>query len=218
MRRKKQSVHHYYDNLLEKEVKPALRKEDDDYILNTDTEDLVDYYLNEYSLQPPELHADKEESLSFKREERTVPANQREDIYQGRGDKEFEYKILTLNFPLKQNSDIGKITQLRPPKTFISGETEKFQWSDKSIDFELEVKGYGFEWSESKIESEIERHREILKKFVRSYREKIEEENEKLERSIREFIESRKENLEEDNEKLKNISDAVDISLEKKKK
>ncbi len=201
----------YFKKIFE-DIKRGILTQEDNFMIQTNKDELVEYYFTKYCLSPIEFDKSKEESFQHKKELRVVPAHKREDIYQNMGDIEFEFETITVKLPIIPNNNLQTILNLQSSIFSISG-SPKVHYLDDSISFRLDIKGYGFELDDDKIAFYISQKKDAIDVWIRRKNDDIKKENEILKSKIDSYVEARKKKLAEDKERMKTLVQSMNIPL-----
>lgn len=204
-------VSDYYKRTFEN-IKKDILTQEDNYLVENNLDELVEFYFSKYCLPPIEFDKSQEESFQHKKELRVIPAHKREEIYQNMGDIEFEFETITVNMPIIPNENLPTILNLQS-SIFSISDPPKVECSDDVISFSLDIKGYGFEIDDNKIDFYISKQRDDIAEWIRRKNNDIETENKILKSRIKSFVEARKKKLDKDNERMKNLMQSMNIPL-----
>ena len=214
MFRRNKNFREYYSDLLQK-IKEEILKQQDEYIIATPTEDLVDYYFAKYALSPVILDTTTEESLKHEKSTKTIPAERREYGYRAEGNLKVECEKLIVKLPIEPNDGADAVSKLNT-ETISLSQSNQFNVVGNSIVFEFEIKGYGINYDNDKIVNIIHNERTRIENLIISKNSEVETQNTKLKGGITQFIDQRKAKLDSDNERLDSLVKRIKIPLERK--
>src|SRR5262245_16729176 len=81
-------------------VKAEILRETDETILGTDAEELAEYYYSRSALVPILIDDARQPHMQHTKEVRTVPSHEREEMYRGEGDIQWEFETLHVAIPI----------------------------------------------------------------------------------------------------------------------
>ena len=209
------TISNYYNNIFEK-IKVKVLTEKDEFIIGTTTEELAEYYFSNNYLQKIEIDNDRDETLEYKKDIRTIPSYEREEGWRGDGNLDYEYKSILVSIPIILNNDLNIINELLTLPRIIGIPPAHVELKNDFISFKIDIKGYGFNLSEDEITIKIKDGKEEIKKWIKRKNDNINTENEKLKNKIEELINNRKRELYEDQKKLDSVVKRINIPLKKK--
>lgn len=215
MFRNRASISDYYKITL-KEVKSEILRESDATIIGTNIEELTQYYFDKYCLEPILFDETQEITWDPKKHIETIPAHEREWVYQSQGDLDFECEKIDVEIPIIQNERIRDIAELESSNFSISYSEEDFSFTPNKITFSLKTKGYGFSLNEDQIPQNIDSQINRVKELISWKNKDIENENSKLKSNIFSFISNRVKELNQNKEKLSSLTKKINIPLKKK--
>jgi hypothetical protein len=204
----------YYRTALEK-VRQEILHESDVQILGSSDKDLANYYFQRYAIQPVVFDPDSV-SYEIKKEVRTVPAHRREDIYQSGGDVDWEYQIAIISLPIEPNDKLHYIKQLSAGSWSSDGFEDRINFTSAEVSYRFDVKGYGFEYDENRIASEINTQSERMIKVLIDKNNRIESENINFLNSIQRAISEAKAKISSNKEKMESLTQKIKIPLKEK--
>lgn len=204
-------VSDYYKRILE-DIKRDILTKDDNYITQSDIEKLIEGYYTCYSLDPIKFDETRRETFQHKKELRTVPAHKREEFHRNLGDIQFEFETIIVKMPIIPNEKLDTILSLQSSLFSLSGKP-KVNCAQDTISFNLDIKGYGFEYNENQIATIINKKKDEIYEWIRRKNDDILKENKILKSEIRIFIETRKQKLAEDNKKMKRLMQTMNMPL-----
>lgn len=205
----------YYNNIFEK-IKVKVLTEKDEFIIGTTTKELAEYYFSNNHLQKIEIDNDRDETLEYKKDIRTIPSYEREEGWRGDGNLDYEYKSILVSIPIILNNDLNIIDELITLPRIIGIPPSHVELKNDFISFKIDIKGYGFNLSEDEITIKIKDGKEEIKKWIKRKNDNINTENEKLKNKIEELINNRKKELYEDQKRLDSLVKRIKIPLKKK--
>lgn len=197
------------------DIQKKILAETDESIIGSDMEELTEYYFGSVSLSLIEFDSERQEEFEYKKELRTVRAQEREGVYRLAGDIELEYESVIVSIPVVPNSNLSTILELRSG-LFGSGPAVDLEVESDNISFTVDTKGYGFQYDNDEIVSKVNGVRGEITTWIERKNSNISEENAKLRSSIHSFLNERKKKLEADVERLKSLTRMIDIPLKKK--
>jgi len=205
----------YYNNIFEK-IKVKVLTEKDEFIIGTTTKELAEYCFFNNHLQKIGIDNDRDETLEYKKDIRTIPSYKREEGWRGDGNLDYEYKSILVSIPIILNNDLNIINELVTLPRIIGIPPSHVELKNDFISFKIDIKGYGFNLSEDEITIKIKDGKEEIKKWIKRKNDKINTENEKLKNKIAELINNRKKELYEDQKRLDSLVKRIKIPLKKK--
>ena len=205
----------YYNNIFEK-IKVKVLTEKDEFIIGTTTKELAEYCFFNNHLQKIGIDNDRDETLEYKKDIRTIPSYKREEGWRGDGNLDYEYKSILVSIPIILNNDLNIINELVTLPRIIGIPPSHVELKNDFISFKIDIKGYGFNLSEDEITIKIKDGKEEIKKWIKRKNDKINTENEKLKNKIVELINNRKKELYEDQKRLDSLVKRIKIPLKKK--
>lgn len=207
----KASISDYY-RAVSKSFEETILKSDNQYLLNTNTEQIVSELMSsKHPLQPINLVTDKKESITHRKELRNVPASRREFSYGA--DTSFEYEVIDLTFPISSNQTIYQIKDLATSTFSMSWTPKDFILTPTSISLSLDIKGYGFKFEDDKIINEISNLKKRVTDWIGWVNGDIEKETQILKTSLTNFINDRKSKLSSDVDRIGGLSDKLGITI-----
>lgn len=208
------SISDYYRDAFEK-IRSAVLREPEEQIIGSDTEELVQYYIQQYVLEPIEPDDSKETNWEHQSYVKTIPAHQRERFYSGEGDLDFPCERIKVEIPIKGNPNIQIISELRSSTFSISFSEEEFSWNQDLISFIVETKGYGFSLDEDGIAREINSGIGRVNNMLQWKNGDIQKENSELSKNVKGLIENRKQEIQKNKEKIQSLTQKINIPLKK---
>lgn len=207
------SVSDYY-RAFQEELEKNIQQSPDSFVLEKSTEEILDQLLeSEHTIKPIEIDSDKEETMKHRKELRHVNNHQREDVYRGEGDIEFEYEIIDVVIPLVENHTILKSKDLET-STWSSGvRPQNIQWNPEGVSFSVEIKGYGFKFDDNKVVTEVNQCKKHVQDRISWLNGDIEKAVTELKKNLKPFIEERKKKLNDDGERVEGLSEKLGIKL-----
>ncbi len=209
-----ESFSDYYRNALEK-IKLKILSETEATILGTDSDELCDYYIQDYILQPIEFDETRETNWDHQKYINTIPSHQREEFYRDGGDLTMECERVRVEIPISPNKNIDTIVRLQS-STFTFGSSVRIIFHNDKIAFSTETKGYHLSLDEASIAKNIENGINHARTVANQKNNDINQENDSLKSQVQNLIGERKRKLEEDKEKLKSLTSKINIPLRKK--
>lgn len=208
----KPSISDYYRAVL-KEFEKTIMKSDSKFIIKTETSDIVSQLLNsEHPLLPIEIDSEKKESITHRKEMRTVPSSRRD--FPGDGDLDFEYEIIDITVPIISNRTIRQITDLSISTFSMSWSTRDFNITPNSISLSLDIKGYGFKHEDEKIVNEVAQLKKRINDWISWVNGDIEKETQILKTNLTNFVNERKNKLSSDVNRISGLSEKLGISID----
>jgi len=210
----KPSISDYY-RAIDKQIEEQILRENDDIIIGTATNELVEYYLQDLP-QPIEIDTERDENMDFRKDIRRIPAHQRERGYESEGDLVFEYESIIITIPIIQNSHISKLKELGTSTMSMSWSPDTLRWSSDSVSFVLDIKGYGFKHDDNQVQNNVKFQKDRVYEWIGWIRNDVEKENTQIRNRITSFIEVRKQKISEDKERMLALVNKINIPLKKK--
>lgn len=204
----------YYRGLFEN-IKKQILSEEDEYIIQSNLDELVDYYFSNNCLSPIEFDKERQENFEHRKELRTVRAHEREEFYRSEGDLDFEYESIIVNIPIIPNNNLQTILSLQSSTFSLSGDS-KVNLGYNTISFSIDIKGYGFNYDDDKVASLVQQKKNEIISWINRKNADIIKENEQLKSNIKSFIENRKQKLTADKERVNTLIQKINIPLKQK--
>lgn len=194
-----------------------IMSEPDSSIIGSSTDELVEYYLSHHSFDRIDMDPNRDMSAEHIKEVRTVPASQRDSFYRDEGDTEFEFESIVIQMPIVHNSNIQELAELRTSTFTVSWSPKNWGISPKQITLSIDIKGYGFNYSdnEEQIANLIEREKNNVQQWITWVNNDIDSENMKLKNQLHDFIEQRKSKIQGDKGKIESLLKRINIPLKK---
>lgn len=211
----KPTISDYYRKALE-DVRGKVLRESESQIVGTDSLELAQFYLQDVSLAPIEFDDEKGPSWEHQSYVKTIPAHQRESFYQSEGDFDFACERVRVEMPIKYNKDIRTLASLTSSTFSISYSDRDLQWSEQSISFTVETKGYGFSMDENQIANKVNEGIRRVQEAIGWKNGDITKENAYLLSQTRLLIDGRKNELEQSKGKINSLMQKINIPLKKK--
>ncbi len=211
----KPSISGYYRKIAE-DVRSEILRESPEQIVGSDVEELSKYYLDKYVLLPIEIDETQEISWSSENYVKIIPADQREEFYRQDGDKDWPCERVLVEIPVKSNDKIDVISKLRSSTFSLSSTGDEFNWGQNRIFFNIETKGYGFDYDEDKIAQEINSGVTMAKQMINWKNNDINKENQSLLVYIKKCIEGKKREIATNKQKIFSLTKKINIPLKKK--
>ncbi|MBP9709646.1 hypothetical protein KBD61_01305 [Patescibacteria group bacterium] len=211
----KPTISDYYRKVLE-DVRGKVLRESESQIIGTDSLELAQFYLQDVSLTPIEFDDERESSWDHQTYVKTIPAHERESFYQSEGDFDFACERVRVEMPIKYNKDIRTLASLTSSTFSMSYSDKDLQWSEQSISFIVETKGYGFSMDENQIASKVNEGIGKVQQAVGWKNGDITKENASLLTQTRLLIDGRKKELEQSKGKIDSLMQKINIPLKKK--
>lgn len=211
----KPTISDYYRKALE-DVRGKVLRESESQIVGTDSLELAQFYLQDVSLAPIEFDDEKGPSWEHQSYVKTIPAHQRESFYQSEGDFDFACERVRVEMPIKYNKDIRTLASLTSSTFSISYSDRDLQWSEQSISFTVETKGYGFSMDENQIANKVNEGIRRVQEAIGWKNGDITKENAYLLSQTRLLIDGRKNELEQSKGKIDSLMQKINIPLKKK--
>ena len=195
-------------------IKSKILKEDDHYLLSCETEELVDFYLqNAELLEPVEINFEQM-TFSTRREVVVLRSHERSFPYNSQGDLEMEKEYVDVCIPVTDDKNIYLINNLRT-RIIVSGGSPDFKVEGKEIVVTIETRGYQVKLNGVQIKREVEEHTERIRSWFDFKNSEINRNNSEALKLVRDFIEDRKKKLVDDNSKINELSKILAIPLKK---
>lgn len=204
----------YYRGLFEN-IKKQILSEKDEYIIQSNLNELVDYYFSNNCLSPIEFDKERQENFEHRKELRTVRAHEREEFYRNEGDLDFEYESIIVTIPIIPNDNLQTILSLQSSTFSLSGDP-KVNLGHNTIAFSIDIKGYGFNYDDDKIAFLLQQKKNEIISWIDRKNADIIKENEQLKSNIKSFIENRKHKLAADKERVNALIQKINIPLKQR--
>lgn len=211
----KPTISDYYRKALE-DVRGKVLRESESQIVGTDSLELAQFYLQDVSLAPIEFDDEKGPSWEHQSYVKTIPAHQRESFYQSEGDLDFACERVRVEMPIKSNKDIRTLASLTSSTFSISYSDRDLQWSEQSISFIVETKGYRLSMDENQIVNMVNEGMRRVQETVGWKNADINKENASLLSQTKLLIDGRKKELEQSKGKIDSLMQKINIPLKKK--
>lgn len=208
------SISDYYRDVLEK-ARSAILRESEEQMIGSNTQELAEYYSQQYALSTIELDDASETNWEHQSYVKTIPAHQREQFYNSQGDLDFPCERVRVEIPIKPNKDIQTISQLQSSTLSYSFSGDEFEWNQSTVTFLIETKGYGFSYDEDKIASEVNSGIGRVSQLIQWKNNDIQKENESLLNGIKVVIENRKQEIQKNKDKVHSLTQKINIPLKK---
>jgi len=204
-----------YYNQIKSGIQTEIKNESDEYILGADTNELAKYHYEKNKLSPIEFDAKRKEDLERIRFNERIPPERRRFTFNDGQDFVMESEKVIVRMPIKK---IGKYTPVIKDFTGPGMILNKpvFDIGNEYISFEIQTKGYQFEFQEDRIMNEINKEKERINNWANSLNQNIAQQNGILESEIVKFIQERKDKIKSDKEKLESLIRKVNIPLRQK--
>ncbi len=213
MYRNRASISDYY-RVLQQKVQNQILTEEDETVLLSDTDELVEYYFSHNSLSPIEFDAERQPSFEHKKEVRNVLSYCREEFHRNEGDLNFEYESIIVTIPIIPNENAHDILELLS-STYFSGEPKANIGRD-ALYFSIDIKRYDFKFDDDKVAAEVNRGIDSVKQLIGWKNNDIIKENNQLKQNIKSFIIQRKTKLNEDTQRIISLVQKINIPLKQK--
>ena len=197
-------------------ISTQVLKEPESFIIGTDTDELVEYYYSKKHFNPIKIDPDRTETAEIKNEVRTVYANQRDPMYRNEGDTTAEYESIHITIPIIPNSQLPELLKMRPSTFSLSWRPEEVTWKGSTVEFTIDMKGYGFTRDENWVANEVARQKQNIYNHIHITGTEVTQENNNLKQQIKTLIDRRKQKLEGDKDKYSSLLKQIDIPLKKK--
>jgi hypothetical protein len=196
-------------------IEAKILNENDETVLYSDTGELVEHYCSYHAFVPIEFDPERQQSIEFKKELRTVPADRREEPYRYEGDTVFEYESVVVTMPIIPNENIHHILSLVSSTHYLSGEPGVSIGQD-ALYMSIDIKGYGFKYDDDQVAKEVNSAVEKVKQWIGWKNQDIINENKNLKSYLHNFITERKTKLEADNQRIASLVKKISIPLKQK--
>lgn len=204
----------YYRTALDK-FRQDLLHESDAQILGSTTDDLANFYFQEYCLVPLEFDP-AAIAYEIRKEVRRVPAHRRDEFYRNEGDTQFEYEVAVISIPIETCPNLDWIKKLGGNTRTLDGFDESIDYSQNEISYSFDIKGYGFQQDENQVANEVNKKSQRLISTLTDKNNNINSENTKFLLAIKEVIEQRRGKLLSDKEKLDSLTQKIKIPIRQK--
>lgn len=203
-----------YRQILEKTENEIL-SEKDRFILETDTEDLVEHFTSKYNLTPITVDESRGQEAEYRKRMQRVPARQRDEIYRYLGDKDFEYESIRVSIPLIHNPDINVFLKFGPSTWSPSWSIDEYDLTPDSVSFEFDIRGYQFDYKQdpNKIPAMIEQGKKRILEWFGWVNSDIAKESPNLRTQINNFINQRRAKLQQDKTFIAELNTKVNIPV-----
>lgn len=209
------SISDYYCKITE-DVRGEILRESEEQIISSDIDSLALYYFDKNSISTVEVDEERDATLSQENYVKNIPARQREDIYQQKGDVDWECERVRVEIPIKPNDHIDLISSLYTNTFSLSYNPNEFNWNRDSVSFTIETKGYGFNYDVDKIAQEVNNGIARAKESIKWKTDDISKENDKLLGQIKTFIQERRNNIKTSKQKFSSLTSKISIPLKRK--
>ena len=211
------SISDYYRNLFEKTLHSLILNESDNFIVGTPTDELVEYYFSNHALHKIELDKSRGETIEHVKEVRRVPADQRESVYRGEGDIDWEYESIVVSVAfVRDNNNVSRIRQLRTTTYSPSWNPDDCMFSLDTVSVKVNIKGYGFNLSDDQVKNEVNQAKQRINQWIGWVNDDIEKENQQLQSKLKDSIEQRKQKIKSDSDRISSLIKEIDIPLKRK--
>lgn len=206
-----------YYRQLQEQARGEILRESEEQILGTDTNEMTKYIYERCAITPVEVDPERETSWDLQDYLKDIPANQREDFYQGEGAyPNFPCQRATVEVPIIPNRHLSVIAGLRAATHSLSYSDRDFNWGNDCISRSFEAKGYGLKMDEQRIANEVNSVLQSINDTIKWKNQSIEKGNKELYAFIWDTIEKRKSEITQNKEKLSTLTKTVSIPLKKK--
>lgn len=206
-----------YYRRLQEQVRGEILRESEEQLLCTDSNEMAKYIYEQYAVTPIEIDKGRETNWDLQDYLKDIPANQREDFYQGVGAyPNFSCQRAVIEVPIISNRHLSVISGLRATTHLLSYPDRDFNWGNDRISRSFETKGYGFEMDEQRIANEVNSILQSINDTINWKNQSIEKGNKELYAFIWDTIEKRKGEITQNKEKLSTLTKTVSIPLKKK--
>jgi len=209
------SIGDYYRHGLN-QAQEVILQEPDSTIVGTSPEELADYHLSQYALQPIEIDAERDETIEHKKEMRWVRAHERDPMYRDEGDKKFEFESITITIPIVPNDTLPNIQNLLTSTYSLGWSAQDFTVTPNSISRKIDIRGYGFALKDDEIEREIASFKSRLQEWIDRVRNEVRMEDARFRQSIIEFLQERRKKIEADRSRMESLVAKIGMPLKKK--
>jgi hypothetical protein len=213
-RRGNQLIAEFY-RTRQQQIRDSILCENDDVILYSNTEEMIEYYSVNNCLDPIDFDPTQQATFEPKKELRRVPAEQRESVYRYEGDLNFEYESIVVTMPIVPNENAGAIFAMEA-STYSSAGPPNVKLHQNALFLEVDTKGYGFAFDDDRVATEVNRAIESVKQWIAWKNSDIIGGNSQLKQAIRQIIEERKVKLEADKSRIEALTKKINIPLKQK--
>lgn len=202
----KPSISDYYRSV-DQEIKSKVLRFSGEELIQSQDNLLIEKLLNPYRLQKIELEAEKQEIKSEKYI-KGIPAHQREEFYASQGDLDFECERVIGVFPIKPNQKITYTSELDTSTRSMSWSTKSLNITPTKIQFTLEVKGYGFNYTtnEDKVADMAKQEKERVMEWIQRVNKDIENEEAKIIPQLELLLKERRKGLNLDESRISSLN------------
>lgn len=187
----REGLNEYYERA-ETEIQNAVRRMDEQQLVNTDSDELTKYYVSKYIL--PKLEEDKIRKRTWNKGKSVVK-------------RYSSYIPITIGIPLVPVERIDQVISRKAQSYLMSF---SFGLEDCQMITSFEVTADG------NIEGSVEQNFGYLQQTINHKNTTVEDGNKKLEQSVKNFIEQLQERIRNENEQVDSAMEKVSIELEKK--
>jgi hypothetical protein len=213
----KQPVHiHTVFQQISQTVVQRIAGEEDSFILGTSTEELVEYYFNNYHYTPIEIDTGRSHSVEINKIARVIPASQREGPFQHSGDLKFDYEYLHVRIPIFPHPNLDKMMGIDPSRYDNGFFGEDLKWTQDVIQFDIVMKGYGINKSEDVIKSEADQSIQWIYNRIHYLEQDLDRGNKELRDHLSMQINIRKRKIAEDQARHTSLLQKINIPLYRK--
>jgi len=209
------SFQNYYSRLWDK-IRGEILAEPDSAILGTAADELAEYYYSNNALQPLELDVNREIHFEHQKEIRTVPAHQRDSMYQSEGDLQYEFESVTLVVSIVPNEHISTLQKLLTSTFSMGWSPAELTCRPDTITRTFDIKGYGLNLDDDQVARELEGARGRILQWIELVKKDVEQGNAALRQQIVGFIAERRQKIENDKARLAGLTTRIKIPLKKK--
>jgi len=174
-------------------IQNSIDAQEDEYILSNDTDELTEYFLQDYLL--PELQEDTTKEIILKKEKST------NGLYRN-------VVTFKVGIPLILEEDIEKVISRRAD-TWIQG--LRFSYEQGALILMMQLSAPAAN-PENSVKNELGQ----LRKTIQYKNTRVKKGNDQMKREINQYIKQRKQKLEQQNSVLETIAKKLSINLERK--
>jgi hypothetical protein len=181
-------------------------------IVETDSEDLVEYYYSKYKLTPIAIDEARQPQAIYKKRIQVVPAHQREEFYQSEGDTEFEFESIELTVPLIHNNEAPEMARLSTNTRSLSWSMDDYAVAADTVSVHFDIKGYGFD-RRAQASQMLEEHKGRIAQWITWVNADIARENPTFKAQLTGFVNERKAKLEKDKQFIADLNRKSNTSI-----
>jgi hypothetical protein len=181
----------------------------------SDKGQVVKKLVAEYALEPIIiLNKDEKPEVVQTTDIRIIPAHEREEGHQSEGDLNYEFTKVIGTFRLASNNYSVELSQMAPVTRSMSWTVDECIWSEDSIKFIFDIKGYGFDSSDpDKVLKSVRWQADRITEHIAWLNIDIEAGNNQLELEIGKMVDQRLAQIAENKKRSSEIEEALKTGL-----